>query len=152
MRFVFDTNVLIDGFADNFNAQARLIDAVRDGEIEAIVTDHTTREYQRILHRLINDDRYKSRIKDFLSMTTKVVPSAPLENLVIDDQEDEKFLRAARGGKADAIVTNDHHLLDLGEIGNIRIVRPTEAWTMVEEGSSGKSAWEDFIRGIGITR
>lgn len=151
MRFVLDTNVLIDGFDDDFNASARLVQAIRDGEIEAVASDQVMREYRLILRRLINDPAYKDKVEDFLTMTTKVVPQE-IEGIVIDDKEDEKFIRAALGGKADAIVTSDHHLLDVGEVGNIRIVKPTEAWVMSQEESGGKNAWEDFIRGIGIGR
>jgi len=35
--------------------------------------------------------------------------------VVIDDPEDYKFIRAAVGGEADAIVSNDRHLLDIGK-------------------------------------
>ena len=150
MRFVFDTNVLIDGLADDFNAQTRLIEAVCDGEIEAVATPQTEREYRRIIGRFSLDPKASRRLQNFLDSVTQVEPSQAQSDIVIDDAEDKKFIWAAIGGQADAIVTNDHHLLDLGEVGTIRMLKPTEAWADVEQNTG--TAWQDFIRGLGISR
>lgn len=150
MRFVFDTNVLIDGLSDDLNAQNRLLDAVRDGEVEAAITPAVTREYRRILGRFTVDNRYQSRLEDFFAVAIPVEP-AHLD-VVIDDNEDKKFIAAAVGGQANALVTNDHHLLDIGEVAQVRIVTPTEAWAMVEEETGGSNMWHDFIRGLGIAK
>lgn len=151
MRFVFDTNVLINGFDDDFSAPAKLINAVRDGEITALVTHKIGKEYRLILRRLINDPTYTHKIQDFLDMAEEV-KWADTE-VVIDDREDYKFIQAAVGGKADAIVTSDRHLLDVGEVDTIRMITPQEAWVMVEEeGASGGGAWNDFIKGLRIGR
>jgi uncharacterized protein len=148
LRIVFDTNVLIDGFHDDFSAQARLIDAVRDGEIEALVTPAIMQEYRRILRRLIEDSQYADRIEDFLSMAREV--SAQNVHVEIDDEEDEKFFEAAVGGGADLVVTNDRHLLDVGEIEHIRVVTPQEAWAITEEETGGSNEWQAFVEGLGI--
>lgn len=148
VRIVLDTNVLIDGFSDDFSAQARLIGAVREGAITAVITPAIEREYRLILQRLINDPVYREKITDFLSMTQRVTPQRVTAQ--IDDAQDYKILQAAVGGQADCIVTHDHHLLSLGEIEGIPIRRPQEAWTVFEDSSDGSSSWRDFVRGIGI--
>ena len=151
MRFVFDTNVLIDGFQDDFSAQAKLIDAVRDGEITALVIPKVMNEYRLILRRLISDPNYKDRIEDFFTMT-EMVNSADAD-VVIDDQEDYKFIQTALGGQAEYIITNDRHLLDIGEVEDIRIVSPKEAWQLVQDETSGGSGeWNSFVQGLGIGR
>lgn len=149
MKVVLDTNVLIDGFSDDFSAQARLLDAVRDSEIEALITPQIEREYQLILRRLINDPVYKEGIGDVLAQAKRVAPKRV--DTEIDDPEDYKFLQAAVGGAADFLVTMDRHLLAVGEIGTTRIVSPQEAWAAwEEEGGGGSGAWADFVRGTGI--
>jgi len=148
---VFDTNVLIDAFQDDFSAQAKLLDAVINGEVTAVVTPAVEREYRLILHWLISDPQYEDRINDFLAATKKVTPQRV--DTQLDDAEDYKILQAAVGGEADLVVTHDHHLLSVGELEGIRIVRPQEAWAIVqEEGEGGSSEWQDFIRGFGIGR
>jgi putative PIN family toxin of toxin-antitoxin system len=145
MRVVFDTNVLIDGFTDDFNVQSKLIDAVIDGEIAAIYTVQMEREYQLILRRLINNVEYRDRVNRFLRVAEHV-ESQPVQ-VQLDDDEDRKFLEAAHGGAADSIVTQDHHLLDLGTLGSIRIMTPQECWhSFEEERGSASGVWGEWIK------
>lgn len=148
MRLVFDTNVLIDGFQDDFSAPAKLIEATLDGEVEAVTTSATQREYRKILRRLIDDPEYASRINNFLGNANSVTPKRV--DVVIDDAEDQKFIEAAMGGEAEMIVTSDKHLLDVGEVDHVRIVTPQEAWAAVEEETGGSSQWQQFAKGLGI--
>jgi putative PIN family toxin of toxin-antitoxin system len=150
MRVVIDTNVLIDGFNDDFSPQAKLIEAALQGQLTAVVTLAITREYNRLLGRLIGDVAYRQKIDRFLQ-TTKVCQPAPTINITIDDQEDLKFIAAAIGGRAGMIVTRDRHLLDLGEIGAIRILAPAEAWRHLEEETDGQSEWQSWLKGFGLT-
>ncbi|MBI3420541.1 MAG: putative toxin-antitoxin system toxin component, PIN family, partial [Candidatus Sungbacteria bacterium] len=148
MRFVFDTNVVIDAFNDNFNASSRLIQAVCDGEVEAAVTRRVIGEYRLILRRLGSDPVHTNRIQEFLDQTVEVrgIPT----DVAIDDAEDRKIIEAALGGQADAVVTSDRHLLDIGEIGSVQVITPTEAWQRVQDTSGSSSEWLNFIKGIGI--
>lgn len=145
---VFDTNVLIDGFQDDFNAAARLIDAAREGKLAVFVTQATRREYHRLMQRLIDDPEYTDRISDFLDQTKEVTPASV--DVTIDDAEDIKFLEAAVGGEADILVSNDRHLLDLGEIGSTPIMTPQEAWNRFEDEAGHSNEWQSFASGLGI--
>jgi uncharacterized protein len=148
MRFVFDTNVIIDAFDDSYSASAKLIDAVIAGKAQAVTTHRVRREYQTILRRLIKDPAYKNRIQDFLDAAQDT--AAQHVDVVIDDREDEKILAAAVGGKADAIVTSDHHLLDIGEVEGIAIITPVEAWRRFEDDTEGSSEWQRFMKNLGF--
>ncbi|MBI3256021.1 MAG: putative toxin-antitoxin system toxin component, PIN family [Candidatus Andersenbacteria bacterium] len=148
MRFVFDTNVIIDAFDDSLGASARLIEAVINGQLEAVVSHRVRREYQTILRRLVNDSTYTNRIQDFLDNAHEVRPQHV--DVVIDDAEDRKIIEAAVGGQADAIVSSDRHLLDIGEVGSIPVITPTEAWRRFEDDSDGASEWKSFMKGFGF--
>lgn len=147
MRVVFDTNVLIDAFADDFSAQARLIEAVREGRMEAVYTSAVAREYRRILHRLIADPLDRERVDVFMKAARVVKPERV--DVQIDDPEDYKIAQAAVGGEADVIVTNDRHLLDVGRIGDIRVMTPQECWVAYQE-EAGDDEWSEWRRGLGI--
>ena len=160
MRFIFDTNVLIDGFTDDYNPQARLIQAVLDEQLTAIYTPQVKREYDRILRRLIRDDQYRDKITDFLTRAERVSSASADElhhmglsadQVVIDDQEDFKFIAGAIGGDADSIVTHDRHLLDIGEVGSISIIRPPEAWIRFSEDENGAGQWQQWAQDLGLT-
>jgi putative PIN family toxin of toxin-antitoxin system len=147
MRLVLDTNVLIDAATDDFSPQARLIEAAIDGEIVALVTDHTEREYRKILSHLVGDAEHHRLIEDFLTCATRVDPGTC--QVQIDDKDDAKFLATAIGGKADAIVTRDRHLLDIGEVGGTRIMTPSECWASLQD-DIDNNAWQDWVDGLGI--
>lgn len=151
MRVVFDTNVLIDGFNDDYSAAARLIEAARQKQITAVLTPAIRGEYRTIMRQLITNPQYQQYIAEFLT-TARLVQPQPV-TVTIDDPEDYKFLEAAVGGQADYIVTSDQHLLTLGEYQNILIRQPVNAWPAVQEAisattKSGNSDWQDFMQGL----
>lgn len=148
MKIILDTNVLIDGFSDDFSAQARLLDAVRSDKVTALTTGPIEREYRKILRRLIADPVYTERVNEFLAKAVPVHPVSIAET--IDDPDDYKFLQAAVGGGADYLVTLDQHLLQLGEIESTTICTPQECWVRLSEDSGESSGWSDFVRGWGI--
>lgn len=148
MRVVFDTNVLIDGFSDDFSVHARLIDAVLEEGLTAVSSHATEREYRLILRRLIAEPQYRERIEAFLALTERVEP-VPVE-IVIDDPEDQKFIETAVAGQAELLITQDRHLLDIGEVAGVRILRPQEAWAHFEDERGSSSEWESWARGLGL--
>ena len=150
MRVVLDTNVLIDAASDDFVAPAKLVTAVIDGEVTALVTPAMEREYTFKTAELITNEAYRERLADFLAAAEQVSP-APTE-VQIDDRDDRKFFQAAVGGQADLVITADRHLLQIGEIGRIRMVTPPEAWVIFEEQTESSGEWNNWIQGLGIGR
>jgi len=148
MRIVLDTNVLIDGFQDDYCAEAKLIEAVKSGELTAVATTKVVKEYRLILARLIADTDYRRRIEDFLSMLDHTEPE--YVDVTLDDEEDMKLVEAAVGGEAEMLVTSDRHLLDAGEADGVRIVTPEEAIVRFEEESGTSKEWQGFVQGWGL--
>ncbi|MEO6077927.1 MAG: putative toxin-antitoxin system toxin component, PIN family [Candidatus Andersenbacteria bacterium] len=148
MRVVLDTNVLIDGFNDDFCSEAKLIDAVTEGSITAIASHKMLGEYRLILRRLIDDREYRTKLENFFAMLEDADPEHV--DAVIDDKEDLKFLEAAIGGEADVVITSDKHLLDVGEVDGVRVLTPDEAWRRAQEENGGSQEWQSFVTGWGI--
>jgi len=148
MRVVLDTNVLIDACGDDLSVQARLIAAVVDGDLAAVVTRAMVSEYYTILARFIDDPVYKDRIEDFLD-AARVVEPARVE-VQIDDSDDKKFIAAALGGQATHLVTSDRHLLDIGEVGEMRMVTPQEAWALWQDEVDDAGQWRGWLAGLGL--
>ncbi len=148
MRLVIDTNVLINAYDDDFSSSAKLLNAIAKGDITALLTSATKLEYQNILQRLIPDQTYQDRVNHIISHMHSVTPEHV--SVTIDDHEDLKFIAAAVGGQADALVTNDRHLLDIGEINQIPIITPHEAWIRFDENSGSSSEWNQWMQGLGL--
>lgn len=149
MRVVFDTNVVVDGLADETTPQGKLLATAAAGGITALVTPAIQREYTRILWRLTKDPEQQKKVSTFLAAAEGCKPKAALD-VVIDDQEDRKFVEAALGGAADMIITRDRHLLEIGEIGSIVILPPVEAWWHWQDATSGQEEWQSWTKGLGL--
>jgi putative PIN family toxin of toxin-antitoxin system len=66
-----------------------------------------------------------SQLKLIASVAEIVVPKITIDAITADD-DDNRILECAVAGKADLIVSGDHHLRDLGAFQNIGIVRPID--------------------------
>lgn len=122
-RIVIDTNVLVASSYNRTSASFRILDAVRRGEFQLIVSPDIQPEYDRIMPRAV---RTPSRIEHLRAIIGAGVQVTPRMNpAVTEDREDDKFLAAASAGSAEAVITNDPHLLRTDGYHGIRVLRPS---------------------------
>jgi uncharacterized protein len=123
-RVVFDTNVLVSAYLWKGVAR-RALEKVSEGEWVLLSSKDTVDELIRVLaydkfglrpneiQPIIED---LTKISHFLEVKTTV-------EIIKNDPIDNVFLALAIDGKAEIIVSGDHHLLDLGSFKGIPIVR-----------------------------
>lgn len=146
-KIVIDTNVLIDGARDEHSAAWLIIQDVLAGQLTAFISQKLEREIRLILNRKMEDQEYYQRIEKFLAAAQRV-ELQPHGRLVPDDPEDDKVLATAIDANADALITADKHLLILDPYDSIRILTPIQFQNIRKANDS--SAWEDFLKQIGI--
>jgi putative PIN family toxin of toxin-antitoxin system len=133
-RLVLDTNILVAAAWARRSASRRIVQRVADGQWTLVVSDAVLGEYQLILQRAV-------RRADYLPVIQRVVeraercPAPPPGRWVLEDPEDDKFVAAAVAGRVDALLSNDHHVLKIGRVGQVRIMRPTQFLYAEETGS-----------------
>ena len=88
-------------------------------------TQQILREISLILRNVKATERYKHEVKEILDRGTELSAPGRL-SVVSDDPEDDKFLECAQIARADYLVTNDDHLLQLRQFDGTRIVKPVE--------------------------
>lgn len=131
-RILIDTNVLVAAAWNPGSASGKIVSAVRHAELGLIVSSAIVREYEAVLPKAIRSDEARDRVWEAVECAESV---APRENPpVTEDRSDDKFLAAATAGHADAIVTNDDHLLAVHPYEGIPILRPAE----FRDGQSGR--------------
>jgi predicted nucleic acid-binding protein len=101
---VLDTNIYIAAFGHPKGRNATLWAAALARRYRLLVSPAIVRELARVL----------------ASRGTR--PPRAAVQVVTADPTDDRILECAVHGEADLIVSNDHHLLDLGSYGDIPIV------------------------------
>jgi putative PIN family toxin of toxin-antitoxin system len=122
VRVVFDTNIYVSAFViPGGRAEGALLKAV-EGEARLIISRAIIRELLDVLARKFGRDREElAHIAVFLAELSDVV--RPRRKLtVLRDDADNLILECALAGRADAIVTGDRAMLELGEYQGVRIV------------------------------
>lgn len=76
-----------------------------------------------ILRNIKAPEHYKQVVNDILETGMELTAPGKL-SVVAEDPEDDKFLECAQLARADYLITNDDHLLRLGNFDGTRIVKP----------------------------
>ena len=131
MLAVFDTNVIVSGLL--FKGSTKdLFTFVDSGKITLCFTPNIFAEIQRVLTYTHLQPALKKNLisqeemMDFLRDHSELFEDVSVFNLVKDDSTDNKFIDCAFRAGARWVVSGDHHLLDLGTVGDIRIVTPAQ--------------------------
>ena len=110
LKAVLDTNIYVAAFGYPKGRSALLWNAACQGRYELLVSPAIIREMARVL-------RF-----DFAWRDDRVIATNTVLSVVTSDPDDNRILECAVDGKADIIVSNDHHLLDLKICASIPIV------------------------------
>lgn len=136
-RLVIDTNLVVAAYFNPRSASAKIIRLLRDHfAFDVVYTERMRREIWQILRNIRASKTFQNEMKKILDGGLRVMRTRP-HRIVRDDPEDDKFVDCALAAKADYLITNDHHMLKLGEIDDIEVLRPTEFVRRLE-GKIGK--------------
>ena len=122
MRVVFDTNIYISAFIfPGSSAEDALLRCI-DGQHGLLISKPILEETIGILARKFSRDREQlARTALFLDEVCELVkPDICIDEL--DDKPDNRILECAIAGEADAIVTGDKAMLNLGHYQQVKLL------------------------------
>lgn len=110
LRLVIDTNVLVSGVLNRHGPPGRIVDAVLDGRVMAVLDARVLAEYGAVMRRprlRIRPDE-AAALLDFLDHEGEVhlVDAAPLP-FAMPDPDDAPFAEVALYACADALITGN---------------------------------------------
>jgi len=124
-KVVLDTNTFISAYYNPNSASAQIIDLCRGGKCQAVFSPRLRKEVELILKQVKARKEFQAVVREFFrgARIVKITREIPL---VMEDPDDNKFLNCALRGKANYLVTSDHHLLKLGEYLGTKICKPSQ--------------------------
>jgi uncharacterized protein len=130
VRVVIDSSVIVAALATpNPESAPRVaLAAVAAGAVELLITDELEAEYRRAVE-YPQVERYAAEVDrqgfvDAIVAAAKRVEAGAAAGAVPADPGDDKVVAAALAGRAAFVVTLDRHLLELGSLAGVVVLRP----------------------------
>jgi putative PIN family toxin of toxin-antitoxin system len=121
-RVVFDTNIWISGllwrgkpYQCLLLARGQVVQHVHCIEMVAELSEKLRETFG------FSENRIQAVLYDFRRVSERVEIKGQIQ-VVVDDPDDDKFIECALTAEASAIVSGDHHLLELGSYEGIPIL------------------------------
>jgi len=130
LRVVLDANVFVSAVLKPQSNLAKILEWVKEGKIKLVISGDILSEIRSVLLYPKIKKRHcrtPKEVEKFLKKTVRIsfITSGRVRvEEIKDDPEDNKYLSAALEGKADFIMSGDHHLKDIRIYQGIRILDP----------------------------
>jgi uncharacterized protein len=124
-RIVPDTNVFVAAFWNPRSAALRVLRMAEDGRVRLCLTPDTISEIRYQVTRQPLSSEYRGWVEGLVAIA-RVKPAAFELDEIPEDRTDNRFLEAAVAHDADALMTNDRHLLQLRQFAGTPILPPGE--------------------------
>lgn len=128
MKIVCDTNILISAYRFAKSKPDQVLEKVRQGEVELIISSAILLEFQNVLRRKFDcsDSLIRALTENLEKISQRVTPPLRL-SVIKEDEPDNRILECAVEGKCDYIISGDeHHILPLREYKGMKILRAAE--------------------------
>jgi putative PIN family toxin of toxin-antitoxin system len=140
-RVVLDTNVCLDLFVFRDPRWTALLNALKNGELQAVTREDCRMEWHIVLrypHLKLDDDHRRRVTQEFDALIDcNPVPDPALETEkstlpICKDKDDQKFLELSRDIRASVLITKDKALLKLAgktRRSGLFLIMTPDAWT-----------------------
>jgi putative PIN family toxin of toxin-antitoxin system len=130
MRAVIDTNVLVSAMLTPAGISAQLVEAIRAGKLQPVLSHEIFMEYVRVLNRPrfgFDNSEVASLLEDMTSLALFVRPPFKVAG-ILPDPDDERFIAAALHAVCHVITSNAK---DFPASTGVKILTPAEALALL---------------------
>ncbi len=132
-RLVIDTNIFIAAVRSPRSASRMLLDAVAAGRATLLISPPVFAEYRRVLPKAVQSRERERLIQHWIAQAS-AIEADPGPRVIAQDADDDKFVSLALAGEADAIISNDEHLLQMGDSLGVPVLRPADIVDRLDNG------------------
>jgi len=129
LRVVLDTNVLVSGLI-MLGKPRELLSIIARREATLVLSKEILNEFTKVMRRnKLTEYVTEEQVERFIENIERIAEFVELESHleVVNDPKDDIVINTAIDGRADLIVSGDHHLLSLKEFRGIKIASVDEA-------------------------
>lgn len=126
---VLDTNVLVSGLI-MLGKPRELLSIIARREATLVLSKEILNEFTKVMRRnKLTEYVTEEQVERFIENIERIAEFVELESHleVVNDPKDDIVINTAIDGRADLIVSGDHHLLSLKEFRGIKIASVDEA-------------------------
>jgi len=124
-RVVIDTNIFFGARYSPNSYSAKILEMCTSGRCVPLITPKIEREMKAVLRRASKNPQFRKKLQKFIERAELVEIERELP-LLMEDPDDNKFLNCALFGRANFLVTSDHHLLKLKRYLGVRVCKPSQ--------------------------
>lgn len=138
LKVVLDNDVLVSGLINPHGTPAKILNHTLKNRIRLSTSPSMIEEQERILSypKLVKRHGLpKEELEEFLAgllITTSLIEKEPTIKVLKESPRGNTYLSCALNGRADFIITEDEHLLNLGEYQGIQIISPARFLDIME--------------------
>ncbi|HLD88793.1 MAG TPA: putative toxin-antitoxin system toxin component, PIN family [Candidatus Nanoarchaeia archaeon] len=125
MRAVLDVNILISAVIVRNGNEARILKAAHNNDFKIVTSLEILKEFREVISR----HKFGFSENQIIRITLHIIESAEIVQpnikmgVIKEDPSDNKIIECAVSANADCIVSGDRHLLGIGKIAGIPILR-----------------------------
>jgi len=128
MRITLDTNVLISSWIVPGGSADQVLELIRRGDVELVLSPFILDELTRVLTQKFNLPlkTVQKAVRRIERLSTIIQTEVTID-IIKEKQDDNRILECAVSGKVDYLITGDKkHILPLGSIQGIPIITIAE--------------------------
>ncbi|MBF0464803.1 MAG: putative toxin-antitoxin system toxin component, PIN family [Nitrospirae bacterium] len=132
LKIVLDANIFISAILNSHGKPAQIFDLLRTDELQLITSTKIISEVKKVAMYPKIQNRHKKALHEVeqdlnnLFAIAEVIEGGLKIEAIPNDPTDNKYLECALEGRADFIISGDHHLLDLKVFQGVEILKPEE--------------------------
>jgi len=133
LKVVFDTDVYISAILTSGTPRVVLLESFKREGIEILISEPILSEIERILRLKIRRPYWETMavLIAIRQNSTLISPELKL-SVITEDEADNRIVECALQGKAQYVISGDHHILSLKEYRGVKILSPTEFLREIE--------------------